>query len=199
MGQESSGRAMRELTLRQERFCEAFILHDGNIGLAYASAGYSTKSGGVTNFSKLLALPQVRQRIQEIRAEITRKHELTRERLISELEAIAFANVADHLSYTNQTLTVYDLGDLTRSQASAVESVTQVETTDGTPALRVKFHDKLTAIGLLAKMLGYTGEDPAAFRAFVVRTPHVAPSTGEWLDGHADRGRLPSPPQQIDG
>jgi phage terminase small subunit len=190
---------MRELTLRQEAFCQAFIRCGGNLSLAYQESGYSTKSGGITNFSKLLTVPRIRARIEAIRAGIAQKHEITRERLISELEAIAFANIADHLTFSDQTLTVYDLGDLTRSQASAVQEVIQIETADGTPALRVKFHDKLTAIGLLAKMLGYTGEDPKAFRAFVVRTPFVATSTGEWLEGHSDRGRLPSPPKLIEG
>jgi phage terminase small subunit len=187
---------MRELTLRQERFCEAFILHDGNVSRAYAAAGYSTKSGGVNNFPKLLALPQIRARIEAIRANIAQEHKDLRERLISELEAIAFANVCDHVSYTNQTLVVNDLGDLTRSQASAVQEVIQIETADGTPALRVRFHDKLVAIDKLSKILGlYRDQDPAAFRAFVIRTPHVATSTGEWLEGHADRGRLPAPPE----
>src|SRR5258705_2233452 len=109
---------MRELTLRQEPFCEAFILHDGNISRAYAAAGYSTKSGGVHNFPKLLALPQIRARIEAIRAEITRQHVDLRERLIAQLSDIAFFNVADHLSHDGRTVTVHDLGDLTRSQAS---------------------------------------------------------------------------------
>jgi phage terminase small subunit len=185
---------MRRLNLREEAFCEAYVRCAGSADAAFREAGYR----GAGNSGKLVARPEVRARIEAIRANIAQEHKDLRERILAELEAIAFSNVADHLSHDGSTVTIFDLGELTRSQAAVIESVTQVETASK-PALRVKFHDKLQALDKLNKMLGhYRDEDLINRRPFVVRVPFVAASTPEWLEDHTSATRLPEPPQLED-
>jgi hypothetical protein len=191
---------MQKLSIRQEAFCEAYIRHAGNADAAHEEVyGYSDRTRGYTNVQKLLTHPKIRARIEAIRAGIALEHKDLRERLIEQLSEIAFMSVSDFLSHDGRTIDVRSLDDLTRDQARCIESITQIETKSG-PTLRVRFWDKLAAIDRLNKMLGhYRDEDLINRRPFVVRVPFVAGSTGEWLEGHADRGRLPSPPKQIEG
>lgn len=180
---------MNGLTLREEKIANAFIELEGNITAIAASLGIS-----ITTINKHLDRPEVFFYIQEIRAGLAKRSGMTRERLIDELSAIATLNVADFLTHDGNTLTVKNMDELPRELLRCVSEVIQVDTASG-PMIKLKFHDKMLAIDKLNKMLGHYQESQVNVKhTFVLRTPHVAKSTKDWLTNNASE----APPPMID-
>lgn len=72
---------------------------------------------------------------------------VSKERVVRELAAIAFASAADHLQVVDGQLTV---GDIPAGRSCA--AIQSVEKTSS--GIRVKFYDKLKALELLGKSVG---------------------------------------------
>jgi hypothetical protein len=185
----------RGLTLAEEKFAQAYIDSGSNAELAWAMAfGQGRRDKGWSNSSRMLRKPAVVARIMELRAGIVERLELTRDKILAELEAVAFHNVADYLTHDGKTLEVRDINELTRDQARCIQSITETE-----HGLKITFHDKLQAINLINKMLGHYGNsDSVTLRTFCVRVPFVSASAEAWLEDHSPSTRLPAPPQQIE-
>ena len=75
------------------------------------------------------------------------QEKVTKERVVRELAAIAFANAADYLQVADGELTVGDLP--AGKRCAAIQSVEKTSS-----GLRVKFYDKLKALELLGKSVG---------------------------------------------
>ena len=76
-----------KLTPKQERFCLAYIENGGNASAAYRAAGYSdrqTQKAITENASKLLT--KVSPRIEELQAQHAKRHAITIDSLVAELE-----------------------------------------------------------------------------------------------------------------
>jgi phage terminase small subunit len=117
-------------------------------------AGYSPRSAHVTA-SRILADPKVRSTIA---ASIEERFSVTRESIIEELAAIAFANLGDHFSWDEEgRIRSKPSRGLTQAQKRAVASIRQVRTKEGT-ILQVNLSDKLRALELLARLTGILGE-----------------------------------------
>ena len=77
------------LTLKQEAFCCAYIENGGNASEAYRTTYNVKKATDKTvneEASKLLASPKVATRVKELRDAIVKRHELTVDDIIAELE-----------------------------------------------------------------------------------------------------------------
>ncbi|MGA7325442.1 MAG: terminase small subunit [Rhodomicrobium sp.] len=58
--------AMKELTIKEEKFCEAYIRLDGHADKAFQEAfGYSQATTGYGNANQLMKKPEIFFRIQE--------------------------------------------------------------------------------------------------------------------------------------
>lgn len=83
----------RKLTEKQEAFCRAYI-ETGNASEAYRTA-YNAEHMNVASVNKaaqkLLENPQIAPRLQELRAPIIQKHNITVDTLIAELEEARMA------------------------------------------------------------------------------------------------------------
>jgi len=88
-------KAFEHWTDKEQRFVRAYMRH-GNAGRAVKEAGYEVNTPGAmyTLGYELLQRPHVRHFVDRLGEEIRRNEEVTVERLVSEMAAIAFANPA---------------------------------------------------------------------------------------------------------
>ena len=93
--------------------------------------------------------PPVKQRIEELRAQTYRRHEKTVDRLINELATIAFSDIRDVLSFSENGVVIKNSDDLSDSVARTISEVSM----DG-DKVKVKLYDKQTAINQLGKHFG---------------------------------------------
>jgi phage terminase small subunit len=113
-------------------------------------AGYSPRSAHVTA-SRILADPRVRSTIA---ASIEERFSVTKESIIEELAAIAFASLGDHFSWDEEgRIRSKPSRGLTQAQKRAVASIKQTRDNHGA-IVEVRLPDKLKALELLSKVLG---------------------------------------------
>lgn len=82
---------MQELTDRQARFCEEYLI-DLNATQAAIRAGYSEKTANEQG-ARLLANVSVQEKIAELKAERAKRTEMTQDSVIQELAAVARAEI----------------------------------------------------------------------------------------------------------
>jgi phage terminase small subunit len=159
------------LTDKQRKFCDEYLI-DLNATQAAIRAGY-TENYANTNASKLLQNTTISQYIGERQKELSRKTEITQERVIRELALIAFSNNADYAHVVEKKMQVEAGGalvDLLDKDGKpvmyrTVEPVLTEELTEeqkralavikkGRDGLEVKSCDKVKALELLGKHLG---------------------------------------------
>lgn len=82
---------MSKLTEKQKRFCEEYLI-DLNATQAYLRAGYKAKSNEIARVEshKLLTKPNIQQYIEELRAEQSKRTEITADKVLEELGSVAF-------------------------------------------------------------------------------------------------------------
>jgi phage terminase small subunit len=152
------------LTPQQEVFCQHYVLHQ-NASEAYRTAfprSRQWKEAAVNvNASKLLADAKIQLRINALGERITKRAEeafdITADRILQELAAIAFANIGDYVRIDAEGLPQTDFSKITRRQFAAIGEITQedIETGQRT-GRRVKFKllDKKGALVDLGKHVG---------------------------------------------
>lgn len=154
------------LTIKQENFCN-FYVESGNASEAYRRS-YSCekmKPETITEAaSKLLTDYNVSTRVNELKANLQKKSDITKERILNELSSIVFADIRDYVIFEskevyNEETELYHFetqlnfkpfSELTDSQAKAIESIKQ--TRDG---FELKLHGKNWSIEKVCKMLGF--------------------------------------------
>ena len=82
---------MPKLTEKQKRFCEEYLI-DLNATQSYLRAGYKAKSNEIARVEshKLLTKPNIQQYIEELRAEQSKRTEITADKVLGELGSVAF-------------------------------------------------------------------------------------------------------------
>lgn len=159
------------LTDKQRKFCDEYLI-DLNATQAAIRAGYTEKYAN-TNASKLLQNTTISQYIGERQKELSRKTEITQERVIRELALIAFSNTADYAHVVEKKMKaevggiLVDILDKDGKPVTyrTVEPVLTEELTEeqkralavikkGRDGLEVKPCDKVRALELLGKHLG---------------------------------------------
>lgn len=168
---------------RRLAFAREFII-DLNAKQAAIRVGYAERSAESAG-SRLLRDPIVRDELLRLRERLLARAELTAERVLAELSAIAFSDIRDYVQWDEQgrVLRVTPPEELTARQAASIRKVKHTKRTryfgrDGdrevTEELEVELFAKQPSIDTLAK---YTG---------VIPLPHerVEPPTVE--DMYAD-------------
>ena len=139
---------MAKLTEKQKRFIAEYIV-SLNATQAALKAGYSKKTAayiGAENLRK----PQLQAEIQKRIEKIHNKTEITQEKVLAEIAAIAFANGADFAKIVRGNGVVFTPTDeLPPDKLPAIASIEE-----NTAGLRVRLHDKARALELLCKYLG---------------------------------------------
>ena len=149
----------RKLTAKQQRFVEEYIV-DLNATKAAIRAGYSVKSArqiGAENLSK----PYIQAAIQEAMDRRAVRTDITADDVLAELAKIGFANLEDYIRVSKDGDPYVDLSAMTREQAAAISEVSVEDFPEGrgkdarmVRKVRVKFHDKKSALVDIGKHLG---------------------------------------------
>lgn len=152
---DSCAKRPKKLTEKQKRFVQEYI-KDLNATAAAKRAGYSEKTA-YSMGQRLLKNVEVQTAIQKGIEKRQARTEITQDRVLQELAAIAFANGIDYAQIVSGTATLYDTEKLTDRQKAAIISIKQ--TKDG---VEIKLGSKLKALELLGKHLGmFSGEHEA--------------------------------------
>lgn len=139
------------MTPKQRRFVDEYLI-DLNATQAAIRAGYSKKTAGYIA-KELLRKPPIAAEVEKRKQKLTKKLEITQEKVLQELAAIAFANGADYAK-------VITTGPVTEVRMTATDDLPpeKLPAIAGIKAnqygVEVKLHDKVKALELLGKYLG---------------------------------------------
>lgn len=141
----------KKLTPKQRRFIDEYLI-DLNATQAAIRAGYSEKTAysiGAENLTK----PVIQAEIQNRKNQLQTKLEITQERVLQELAAIAFANGADYAKIVKngpqETVERIPTDSLPPEKLAAIACIKS-----GRNGIEIRLHDKVKALELLGKYLG---------------------------------------------
>lgn len=139
---------MAKLTEKQKRFVDEYLV-DLNATAAAKRAGYSEKTA-CEQGSRLLANVKVQEEIKKRQIKLQDKLEITQEKVLEELAAIAFANGTNFATINHKgQVSLIPTSELSENKKKAVASIKE-----GQYGVEVKLHDKVRALELLGKHLG---------------------------------------------
>lgn len=141
-----------KLTVKQEKFCNKYI-ECGNASEAYRFA-YGCKKMKDETINRtsfdLLNNHKVTARIDELKAELKAKSDITKERILEEMSAILEAKITDYLEFDGTSIKFKNFNTLTERQVRAIESIKE-----GKNGIELKLHGKNWSIDRICKMLGF--------------------------------------------
>jgi phage terminase small subunit len=154
-----------KLTEKEEAFCQAYLI-DFNGAKAARLAGYSENSAKEIASENLTKL-HIRERISELRNEMGRSFNISRERIAQELARIGFLDIRNVFDDNGKLKDPKEWGD---DEAAAIAGLETEQTFEGygedrtwTGYLKkVKLTDKKAALDSLAKLMGYNAPDKAS-------------------------------------
>ena len=146
----------KKLTDKMERFCKEYLV-DHNATQAAIRAGYSKNTADKIG-SENLRKPEIMKRLAQLTKPITKKLELTAEKVLTEISHLAFSNIKPFIDEEGNIVPIHELKD---SDAAAISSLDVDEITSGMGKAKVsigtskkmKFHNKLKALELLGSHL----------------------------------------------
>ena len=166
--------------LRARRFVAAFVAGPeevrGNSAQSARVAGFRSSTPGAmaVRGATMLARPQVRRMIERHMDRVG----ATAERILAETAAVAFADLRDVAEWDEGGVTMFSSKLLDDATAAAIQEVEQHSTKEGV-RVRVKLHDKIRALDLLAKLRRVIGDDaPREFTLVIGRAGSVSLTAG---------------------
>lgn len=167
---------MTKLTDKQKRFVQEYLV-DLNATAAARRAGYKDPNIG----RQLIAKNNVSVEIQKRQEKLKSKLEVTQERVLEELAAIAFANGTDFVTVTSSgLLNVKATSTVPKEKLPAIAGIKYNQM-----GIEIKLHDKVRALELLGKHLGVFESGSAAVNQENNIFEVIEKSTGEELDTDA--------------
>lgn len=167
------------LTDRQRRFVAEYLI-DLNATQAAIRAGYSVKSADKIG-PELLGKTRVGEAIRAAQSERSERTEITQDRVLEELAALAFAHMGQFATWSKESVS---LKDSTKLDPRAVSEVKQSVKQFGTD-IGIKLHDKLGALKLLGQHLGMfdSSTDPdSTQRILITEVEVIAPPPSADVD-----------------
>ena len=138
------------MTEKQKIFANEYLI-DLNATRAYRVAYPSVKKeeAAAVNGSKLLRNTKVAAYIQERMKERQKRTEITQDRVLEELAAIAFAKATDYAEVKEGQVIIKDTANMDEQQVRAIAGIEE-----GKFGIKVKLNDKEKALELLGRHLG---------------------------------------------
>ena len=140
------------LTIKQNNFANYYV-ETGNASEAYRRAYDADKmSNEVINVKaiELLNNGKITVRVNELKEALQKESDITKEKILNELDAIVFADIRDYVEFDGSMLHFKPFTELTDKQAKAIESIEQ-----GKEGIKLKLHGKNWSIEKVCNMLGY--------------------------------------------
>lgn len=154
---------IKPLTEKEELFCQSYLI-DFNGARAARDAGYSQDSDR-SIAAENLTKPHIRARIQELRAEMGKSFNITRERIAQEYARLAFFDIKKVYGEDGELIPVKDLDDDTAAAIAGIE-VSNEWDRDGQGRVmitgqlkKIKISEKRAALDSLVKLMGYAEPD----------------------------------------
>ncbi len=143
-----------KLTPKQWRFVEEYLI-DLNGTQAAIRAGYSPNCAAQQAYENLRK-PEIVALIDDLQNARAERANVRQDDVVQELRRMAFANIIDYLDFTDEGVAQprVDLTWLTRDKAAALIEITETVGADDTRTVKVKMHDKLSALVKLGQHLG---------------------------------------------
>ena len=136
------------LNPKQKRFVSEYLI-DLNAKQAAIRAGYSPKTAEV-QASRLLSLVKVQNEITKVMGKREKRTEITQDRVLEELAAIAFANATDYVKVCEEgDVQIIPTDSLTENQKKAIAGIKE-----GANGIEIKLSDKTKALEMLSRHLG---------------------------------------------
>ena len=142
------------ITDKQRAFVDEYLI-DLNATRAYKAVYKSCKKDETArvNGSRLLTNANVAAYLAQRQRDIQRRTEVTQDKVVQELAAIAFADIADYVqvkAYDDSPIVeIIPTGEIPRDKRAAIASIKQ-----GNNGIEVKLHNKLDALDKLGRHLG---------------------------------------------
>ena len=143
----------KALTPREDKFCKEYVV-DFNASRAAKEAGYSAKTAGAMGH-KLISKQKIKDHIDVVKNQLAETAGLSPLRVLLELKKIAFSSTAN---YFNGWMDIKDFEKIPDTEKAALADIKVSEETFGKVTKKVvhfKMHDKLKALEMINKMLGY--------------------------------------------
>lgn len=158
-----------KITVKQTQFAEHYVANGGNATAAYIAAGYSVHSQGAAGVEghKLLKNPNIRALVDKLQEDISTETLTEVKEILRENRAIAFSNILDVIEISEKTheISIKDLSKIPEETAKAIQEITTQTTKTGS-LLKVKMHDKMRALEMLAKINGLESDMNIAIATF---------------------------------
>ena len=142
----------KDLTDREQAFVEAYVSTLSSTEAAErAGLGNGNRKSCREQGHRLRHKPHVAAAIAKLTEE---RSGATRSKVIEEVSRLAFSNIGQVLEVKDGTLVVKDHASLDQDVLATIASVEEAVNERGYRTLKVRQHDRLAALGLLAKILG---------------------------------------------
>lgn len=138
------------MTKKQKIFADEYLI-DLNATRAYKVAYPSVKKDETArvNGSRLLTNANVAKYIAERMQERQKRTEVTQDRVVQELAAIAFSRTTDYVEIANGCVIIKNTDNLNEEQIRAIAGIKE-----GANGIEIKLNDKEKALELLGRHLG---------------------------------------------
>lgn len=158
---------MANMTERQKRFCNEYLV-DLNVTQAAIRAGYTPKYANKKAY-ELLDKPEIKEYLDKKMKDREQRTEITQDRVVNELAAIAFSNASDFFKVIDKPIiaggvpvlddegnprTYKDVEFVNTDKLSEANKKVISSIKQGSNGLEIKLNDKLKALELLGKHLG---------------------------------------------
>lgn len=138
---------MAELNDKQKRFVAEYLV-DLNGTQAAIRAGYAEASADV-HACRLLGNDKVKAEITEAMQKRSERTEITQDRVLNELAALGFYDIADYAQIEYGRAVLKDTSDIPKEKRPAIVSIKE-----GANGLEIRLADKLRALEMIGKHLG---------------------------------------------
>lgn len=140
----------KKLTSKQARFAKEYLV-DLNATAAASRAGYSARTA-YSSGQRNLKNPEVQRVIRAGMEAQSKRTEITADRVINELAAIAFTRADDVFEINDGHVRVKNTAEMSANTLKALASASETTTENGC-TVNVKLRDKLKALELLGRHL----------------------------------------------